>query len=67
MYRPIHIKVIDSYLYRGLSRQALRAPGVRRLPQFLDNWHMKVVRFSALYTGRLYSHKTFLVLISVRG
>jgi hypothetical protein len=23
-------------------------------PRFLDNWHMKVVRLSALRTGRLY-------------
>jgi len=24
-------------------------------PRYLDNWHMKVVRLSALRTGRLYS------------
>jgi hypothetical protein len=28
-------------------------------PEFLDNRHMKVVRLSALRTGRLYSRKEF--------
>jgi hypothetical protein len=26
-------------------------------PRFIDNRHMKVVRFAALHTGRLYSKK----------
>jgi len=38
-----------------------------RLLECLDNWHMKVVRLTALNTNLLNSHEILLGLISVRG
>jgi hypothetical protein len=52
-------------IYRAIPIHALRVPGVEA-PSFQNNRHMKVVRFSALHTGRLYRQETFMVLISIR-
>jgi hypothetical protein len=55
---------------KAFPLQALERPlGFQEVeaPEFLHNRHMKVVRLSALCTGRLYPQEGFLVLISVRG
>jgi hypothetical protein len=54
------VKVKQSH-YRPLGFQEVETP------RFLDNRHMKVVRLSALRSGRLYPQEILLVLISVRG
>jgi len=60
----VYLKKVKQSHYRpgqGLGFQEVEAP------KFQDNWHMKVVRLSALCTGHLYPQEIFLVLISVRG
>ena len=56
--KPMHSK--------GKAGQALTVSGGWG-SQISSNRHMKVVRFSALCTGRLYPAEIFPVLISVRG
>jgi hypothetical protein len=50
--------VMKQFHYR--SQQTLRVPRGCEAPRFQDNRHMKVVRLSALRTGRLYPQEIFL-------
>jgi len=59
----VKVKVKQSHYRPG---QVQRVPEYEA-PIFLYNRHMKVVRLSALRTGRLYPPEIFVVFISVRG
>ena len=58
--------VVKVKQFHYMPGQTLRVPG-GEAPRFQESRHMKVVRLSALGTGRLYPQEVFLVLISVRG
>jgi hypothetical protein len=57
------LKVKHSHYRLGQSLMVQEAEA----PRFQHNRHMKLVRLSALHTGRLYPQEIFRVLISVRG
>jgi hypothetical protein len=57
----VKVKVKQTHYRPGQACNGIEAP------IFQDSRHMKMVRLSALRTGRLYPQEIFLVLISVRG
>jgi hypothetical protein len=63
-----YTKYSDENINWTWVKQSHYRPGqAHRVPRFQKSRHMKVVRLSALRTGRLYPQEIFLVFISVKG
>jgi len=66
---------VNSNMMRSVKQSHYRPEQARkgsrrlRLPEFLDNRHMKVVKLSSLRTGRLYPsrHSWYLFLLEVES
>ena len=71
--QPILTTIVDSgkeQKGKAMSVQGSTSPeGSTKLrhPDIKENWHMKVVRLSALGSGYFTLQEIFLALISVRG
>jgi len=67
---PVIFKYLCNLSSTAIPLQAWTGPGGFQeveVSRFQDNRHKNVSSLSALFTGRLYPQKIFLVLISVRG
>jgi len=65
LHRLIFSKNVKQFLYRSV--EALRVLPAVVVTIFQDDRHMKVVRLSALRTGRLYPQEIILVFTYVIG